>query len=247
MIPAYGLIGYPLTHSFSPAFFKKKFMRQGIQATYHPFALEHIEQLPWLMSAVRNLRGLNVTIPYKAAVLPYLASISDVALAVGAVNCIKVVDGLLHGYNTDVTGFARSLQPLLRPDHHHALVLGSGGAALAVAYVLRKMGIRYRTVTRHPSAEGQFSYVELNADVLKTHHLIINTTPVGMYPHLHDHPSIPFEFLTPAHLVYDLIYNPRETRLLRLAREAGASTKNGLEMLTIQAEAGWEIWNASNG
>ncbi len=243
MTPAYGLIGYPLTHSFSPAFFRKKFQREGIAATYQPFILKDVSQLPGIVNAIINLRGLNVTLPYKTAVIPYLHAMSDVAEAIGAVNCIDIRNGQLKGYNTDVTGFAESLKPLLESHHHHALVLGKGGSARAVCYVLEKLGIRYQQVSRQVT-ENVLSYADLNAEIIASHLLIINTTPLGMFPDVHSFPAIPYEGISSRHLLFDLIYNPQETLFLQNGKNRGAAIKNGLEMLQLQAEASWKIWTS---
>lgn len=241
MTPAYGLIGYPLTHSFSPSYFRKKFQRDGIAATYQPFILKDISQLPGIVNAVINLRGLNVTIPYKTAVIPYLDELSEVAEEVGAVNCIDIRDGILKGYNTDVTGFYQSLMPLLQSHHHHAMVLGKGGSARAVCYVLRKLGIRYQQVSRQ-GGENVMTYDELTKETIAAHALIINTTPLGMYPDVKSYPPIPYEALTSRHLLFDLIYNPQETQFLYQGKKRGAEVKNGLQMLQLQADASWDIW-----
>lgn len=244
MTPAYGLIGYPLAHSFSPSYFRNKFQQARIAATYQPFLLRHISQLPGIVHAVMNLRGLNVTIPYKSSVIPYLHELSDVADEVGAVNCIDIRKGYLKGYNTDVTGFAQSLTPLLEVHHHHALVLGAGGSSRAVCYVLRKLGVRFRVVSRQ-DRPGFLQYEHVTPDLLAYHALIINTTPLGMYPHTTLKPLLPYDALTERHLLFDLIYNPLETAFMTEGLRRGASARNGLQMLQSQAEASWDIWTKS--
>ena len=240
--PQYGLIGYPLTHTFSPAYFAQKFAKLGIDAEYKAYPIGSIGVLPGLMGAMPTLRGLNVTIPYKEAVIPLLDELDADARQVGAVNCIDIPNSRTRGYNTDVIGFRQSIQPLLRPWHTQALVLGTGGAAKAVAHVLRQLGIPYKMVSRAAGADI-LSYDALDADLLAEYRFIINCTPVGMYPMVDECPLTSLDGIGPEHLLYDLIYNPLETRFLQQGKELGAATKNGLEMLHLQAEASWEIWN----
>jgi shikimate dehydrogenase len=242
MAEAYGIIGFPVAQSFSPAFFREKFAREAIEATYTAFALEQIAALPPLLAAHPELRGLNVTIPHKQTVIAYLEDMDPAAEAIGAVNCIAIRNGRLKGYNTDATGFKQSLEPLLQPHHTRALVLGSGGASKAVCYVLKKLGMDHRTVTRTPGP-GTLMYDDISKTLLEQFPVIINTTPLGMYPDAHGLPELPYQHLTPGHLLYDLVYNPEETKFLMLGRQQGAVTKNGLEMLHLQAEAAWKIWN----
>ncbi|MBS1774514.1 MAG: shikimate dehydrogenase [Bacteroidetes bacterium] len=237
----FGLIGYPLTHSFSPAYFQHKFDVEGIAAIYKAFAIKQIDEYRELLLSHPDLSGLNVTIPYKQAVMPLLDELDNAAAAIGAVNCISINEGSAKGYNTDYIGFKQSLTPLLQPHHTHALVLGSGGASKAVVYALQQLGIEYKIVSR---ANGDISYSDLSRDIISNHHLIINTTPLGMHPDIEQHPLIPYEHLTPQHLLYDLIYNPEETLFLRKAKERGAQIKNGYEMLVLQAEESWKIWNS---
>lgn len=244
MPASYGLIGYPLTHSFSPAWFAEKFAREGIDAVYKAYPLERIQVIEDLL-ANYPLRGLNVTIPYKHRVIQYLDEIDETAQTVGAVNCIDIRHGIKKGYNTDVIGFEKSLTPLLQPHHTKALVLGTGGAAQAVNYVLDKSGIARTSVSRG-EREGAITYEEVTEAVIREHTLIINTTPVGMAPDVDAAPPIPYEFITEKHLLYDLIYNPAETKFLHHGKQQGATTKNGHEMLIIQAEASWEIWSAED-
>ena len=238
----YGLIGYPLTHSFSPDHFNRKFAEEGIHAQYRSFPIATIKEYPQLLEAHKRLAGLNVTIPYKEAVIPYLHQLDAVATAVGAVNCIQIENGVTTGYNTDVTGFERSLVPLLQPHHGRALVLGTGGSARAVSYVLKKLGIAITEVSRS-SALGLLTYRDLTPDIVRAHPMIINTTPSGMYPNIGAFPPIPYEALDDKHLLYDLIYNPAETLFLKHGKQQGASTKNGMEMLILQADACRDIWH----
>lgn len=238
----YGLLGYPLTHSFSPAYFNSKFQQEGIDAIYHSFPIPNIKELPGLLSAHPQLQGLNVTIPYKQSVIGYLDNIDETAHSVGAVNCITVTNGHTKGYNTDVIGFEQSLKPLLQARHTNALVLGTGGASKAVTYVLNKLQIGYQLASRTTN-QHTLSYQQLTDDLIASHTLIINTTSLGMHPEEHTAPSIPFGAITTAHLLYDLVYNPEETLFLKLGKQQGAQVKNGLEMLHLQAEAAWRIWN----
>lgn len=239
----YGIIGYPLSHTFSPGFFNEKFRKEGIRAMYEAFPISTIDQFPALLKEHKQLKGLNVTIPYKQQVMQYLDRIDEAALAVGAVNCITIgADYTTTGHNTDIIGFGQSLKPLLQPWHDKALVLGTGGASKAVVYVLKQLGIAYKYVSRNPVTRG-YTYNELNPAILAGHKLIINTTPLGMYPDITGCPLPSFEGIDSRHLVYDLIYNPPETALMRGAREKGAMVKNGLDMLHLQALAAWDIWN----
>lgn len=242
----YGLIGYPLGHSFSKRFFEEKFAREGIaEARYDLFPLPDIGHLPELIAENPDLCGLNVTIPHKQTVMRFLDELDETARAVGAVNTIRIRDGRLTGFNTDVTGFEQSLAnwpAFRRHKPAKAFILGTGGAAEAVAYVLRKMQIGYVFVSRQPAGENQISYEALNALSAGDFDLIVNTTPLGMYPEVDACPPVPFGIFYARHLVYDLVYNPAETVLLRRAGTTGASVKNGLEMLHLQAEAAWNIW-----
>ena len=244
----YGLIGYPLGHSFSQQYFSEKFAREGItDARYELFPLENIAGLPLLLSQHPDLRGLNVTIPHKETVVPFLHELDETARAVGAVNCIKIENQRLKGFNTDVIGFEKSLKTMdahAKHDGTKALILGTGGASKAVAYVLKKRGIPFQFVSRNPAGENQISYAAVHRLPSAVYRLIINTTPLGMSPHKDTCPDLPFERLSPQHLVYDLVYNPAETLLLQRAKKQGCAVKNGLEMLYLQAEAAWQIWNS---
>lgn len=243
MISVFGLIGHPVSHSFSKGFFEKKFERENIKdCRYDVFDLKSIQDV---IDLKKNpyLKGLNVTVPYKKSILPLLDFISEEAIKIGAVNTIKITDGKWFGYNTDVIGFEKSLVPLLSPAIKNALILGTGGASLAVRYVLEKLGISFSFVSRNLE-NADYRYKDLSESVLNTHQLIINTTPLGMFPDINKMPEIPLKYLTLNHLVCDLIYNPEETFLLKNAAFAGCQIKNGLEMLHIQAEESWKIWTA---
>jgi shikimate dehydrogenase len=241
------LIGYPLSHSFSKGYFTEKFQKLGIsdQWEYTNFSIESIEKLPDILRGYPNLCGINVTIPHKENVLPFLDEIDPQAAAIGAVNCIKITNGKLKGYNTDAMGFEKSLLGLIGERTTYdfsALVLGTGGAAKAVGFSLEKLGIPYKYVSRQ-AKNGSLSYDNLTETLLKTHRLLINTTPLGMSPNTEGCPPIPFQLIDSQCFLYDLIYNPAETTFLRQGRERGAATKAGLDMLLLQAEAGWAIWN----
>ncbi|MDF2191716.1 shikimate dehydrogenase [Paraflavitalea sp. CAU 1676] len=241
----FGLIGYPLSHSFSQKFFTDKFREEHITGcVYDNFPLDNIDALRGVLEKYPNLAGLNVTIPYKEKVIPYLHHQSDVVKRIGACNCIKFVNGELHGYNTDVTGFEESLRPLLQSHHQKALVLGTGGAAKAIHFVLEKLGIIFLEVSRNPFTGRQISYEQLTPELLEQHTLIINTTPVGMYPHVEECPQLPYTALTKRHYLFDLVYNPAKTMFLQKGEEQGAVIKNGADMLVIQAEESWRIWNS---
>jgi shikimate dehydrogenase len=247
----YGLIGYPLTHSFSQRYFTDKFMNEGVaDCAYVNFPIESISALRGLLSDPL-LRGLNVTIPYKEQVLPFLDVEHDVVQKIRACNCIRIgEDGRLFGYNTDVVGFESSLRKKLAPHHRRALVLGTGGASKAVEYVLQKLGIGYEMVSRSAGTDKSpmadktpILYQQVDADLVASHTLIINTTPLGMHPHTEECPSLPFEAITPHHYLFDLIYNPARTLFLRKGEERGAVVENGHDMLILQAEESWRIWN----
>lgn len=239
-----GLIGYPLEHSFSKKYFTEKFKREGIPDwSYELYPLENIAELNDLIIS-KNLVGLNITIPHKQAALAYLNSIDKTAQAIGAVNTIKVKstnNGItLKGYNTDCIGFEQSLKPLLQSHHKKALVLGTGGASKAIIHVLNKLGISFKTISS--SGNGNLSYQDLTEPLINDYTLIINTTPLGMHPNVDSKPNLPYTGLTPQHLLYDLVYNPLKTSFLAEGKRYGAITKNGLEMLKLQAEAAWNIF-----
>ena len=241
----YGLIGKKLSHSFSAEFFNKKFAEEGISESYRLFPLESISLLPALLEEQKDLKGLNVTIPYKEQVIPFLTSISPEAEKIGAVNVIKINregnEIFLEGHNSDCIGFRDSLLPLLNPEIKKALVLGTGGASKAVEYVLNKLGIEVAFVSRNPKP-GNLNYHDLDKKIMEENLLIVNTTPLGMYPDIDSCPDIPYQYLTPRHVCYDLVYNPEVTEFLRRSALKGAKVKNGLEMLLLQALASWDIW-----
>lgn len=243
----FGLVGNPLGHSFSQDYFTKKFDKENIEAQYLNFQIEDISMLGEKVLSVSGLRGFNVTIPYKQAVIPYLDTIDEVAQKVGAVNVVKVEDGAgkrkLSGYNSDVVGFENSLRPLLKSCHASALILGTGGASKAVRYVLEKLGIEYRYVSRTPS-DNVYSYGQLTPEIISHNKLIVNCTPLGMSPKVDACADIPYSAIGQQHLCFDLIYNPETTLFLQKAHEQGATVKNGLDMLIGQAERAWEIWNS---
>ncbi len=244
----YGLIGYPLGHSFSRKFFTEKFAKEGIDAQYLNFEIPSIEEFPEIIKNNPTLRGLNVTIPYKQQVMQYLDDISEEAKAIGAVNVVKcqlsTVNCQLHltGYNSDVIGFVNSIKPLLKPHHKKALILGTGGASKAIRYGLeKKLGMKTLFVSRS-ARKGMITYEEVTAEVLKEYEVIVNCSPVGMYPHVDECPALPYEALNENNLLYDLVYNPLETLFMKKGAAQGATVKNGLEMLHLQAIASWEFW-----
>lgn len=245
-IRRFGLIGFPISQSFSPGYFTAKFEKEGLEnCRYDAFPLGEIRHLPKLLDEVPALEGLNVTIPYKSQVIPFLHQISEEAASIGAVNVIKIMNGQLWGYNSDAFGFEKSLLNFLPtpiPDGLKALVLGTGGASKAVQFVLKKMGIPYQLVSRKPGNDT-LVYEAIDPAFFEEHRLIVNTTPLGMSPNINDCPPIPFELATPGHYFYDLIYNPEKTQFLEKAEAKGAKTQNGLSMLYLQAERAWEIWN----
>ena len=246
---AYGLVGHPLGHSFSAGYFAEKFVREGIDATYTNFDFADISQLTSLIAENENLRGVNVTIPHKQAVIPLLDELSTEACEIGAVNVVRIArdaDGTIRtkGYNSDGIGFVESLRPLLQSHHRRALVLGTGGASKAIVFGLKKLGITPIYVSRTKRTDT-LTYEELSPEVLSAHHVIVNCSPVGMYPHVDEAPNLPYHLLTPQHLCYDLVYNPLETAFMKKASAQGAVVKNGLEMLHLQAEAGWKFWQST--
>ena len=250
----YGLIGYPLGHSFSKRFFTEKFFKEGIGAVYDNYELPDVGMLLDIVAKHPNLEGLNCTIPHKQAVMSLLDEISPDAKKIGAVNVIKIIreensspadeKGFkLVGYNSDIIGFTESIKPLLKPCHKKALVLGTGGAAKAITVALDNLGISWKYVSRS-SAEDRFSYAQITPEVLQEYLVVINCSPVGMFPHTDEAPQLPYDAFTPEHLLYDLVYNPLETKFLKYGVQAGATTKNGLEMLELQALASWDIWTS---
>jgi shikimate dehydrogenase len=239
----FGLIGYPLSHSFSKKYFTEKFEKEGLRdCVYENFPISGIHELKNIL-ALPGLQGLNVTIPYKEQVIPYLHQASDAAKKINACNCIKIAGGKLYGFNTDIAGFENSLTSKLNPaSHQQALILGTGGSSKAVKYVLGKLGIKFKIISRKPSA-GNLSYEQITKEIILAHKLIINTTPLGMFPNVVEAPPLPYQFLTPDHFLFDLIYNPEKTLFLKKGEEQGAQIQNGFEMLMMQAEANWKIWN----
>lgn len=244
---SYGLLGRKLKHSFSKDYFNRKFEAEGIDAEYINFEIDDINQIMEVLSQYNSLSGLNVTIPYKEEVMQYLDEIDDDAKKIGAVNVIQIIkkgdDIRLKGYNTDFIGFRDSIAGMLTPAHDKALILGTGGAAKAVAYGLRSLGVEPQFVSRRKSA-STLVYEELTKATIQSHKIIVNTTPLGMYPDVGSCPDLPYRFITKSHVCYDLIYNPDETKFLQNSRQMGASVKNGLEMLLIQAFKSYEIWNS---
>ena len=240
----YGLIGKNISYSFSKKYFTEKFALGNLtDCFYENFDLLSIEEFPKLISNNPDLKGLNVTIPYKEAIIPYLNKLSKTAAQIGAVNVIRLTKkGKLKGYNSDYYGFMKSLEPLLQPHHQKALILGTGGAAKAVAFALEQLGILYTSVSREKK-EGRIDYDRINATTFDNYHIIINCTPLGTSPDIKAFPPIPYQFFTEKHIAFDLIYNPEETQFLKKAKKNGTITKNGYEMLVLQAEKAWKIWN----
>ena len=242
----FGLLGKNISYSFSRKYFTEKFQKLGLKSyKYYNFDIPEVEEFPFILyHKEHEFRGLNVTIPYKESVIKYLNKIESNAKEIGAVNTIKITDeNKLIGYNTDFYGFQKSIEPLLKTHHKKALILGTGGASKAVAYALKMMKIEYKFVSRK-LAENRFLYTQLNEDILKEYTIIINCTPIGTHPNIDDTPKIPYHYLSSNHLLYDLIYNPAKTKFLNEGEKKGAVIKNGLEMLELQAEKSWEIWNS---
>ena len=238
----YGIIGFPLGHSFSRGFFTEKFAREGIDAQYLNFEIPDATMLLDILRENPELKGLNVTLPHKQAVIPLLDELSDEAREIGAVNVIRVRDGKLKGFNSDIIGFTESIRPLLQPHHTKALILGTGGASRAIRVGLSRLGIEWTYVTRSPR-EKMLAYSDLTPEVMKEYSVIVNCSPVGMFPKVDQAPAIPYELLTQKHLLFDLVYNPEDTLFMQKGREQGAIVKNGLEMLYLQAVASWRFWN----
>lgn len=244
----YGLIGYPLSHSFSKKYFAQKFEKEGIlNCQYDLFSIPDVRDFLQLFTNNPNLVGINVTIPYKEKVIPFLDKLSESAAAIGAVNTIKKQGGKLIGFNTDVYGFEKSIFPIIHKKYKvdetlKALVLGTGGASKAIVYMLKKHNIQPVLVSRTPN-ENQLSYADLSKEILETHQIIVNTTPLGTYPNMDTFPDIPYQFLNENHLLYDLVYNPEVTNFLQKGLDQNTAIKNGFQMLELQAEKAWEIWN----
>jgi len=240
-----GLIGYPLSHSFSKKYFDEKFQKLNLtDYSFDVFSIESVNQFPKLIQEHKNLLGLSVTLPHKETIIPFLDELDETAKEIGAVNCIKISNGKLKGYNTDALGFKQSLRPFLDVNHTKVLVFGTGGASKAVAHVLKKLNIDVWFVTRakNHSLPNSFTYEELNEEIVSACKLLVNTTPVGMHPNENECLSLPYSAITPQHLVYDLTYNPTETLFLKKAKEQGALISNGYNMLCFQADEAWRIW-----
>lgn len=241
----YGLIGFPLGHSFSRKYFSDKFIREGIvDCSYDLFPIESIDKITGILTGYPDLKGLNVTIPYKKEVLQYLTDTSHLPPGLNACNCIRIDDGKLTGYNTDVAGFELSIRPLLQGHHQHALILGNGGATSAVKLALSNLKIKYAVAGRNSAAGTDLTYDDLNRNIIEKYTVIINTTPLGTEPHTELFPLIPYEYIGHGHLLYDLVYNPPLTTFMKKGTAQGATVKNGYDMLVIQAEESWKIWRA---
>lgn len=240
----FGLIGRNISYSFSRGYFTKKFTELGLaNYSYENFDLQNIGEFKDLIAQNPTIKGFNVTIPYKEGIIPFLTDLDAEARTIGAVNTIKIANKGIIGYNTDAHGFERSIAPSLQGHHKRALILGTGGASKAIAHVLKKMGITYTFVSRNPVRE-QLNYSDLDGELLRENTILINCTPLGTYPAIDNRPDIPYQFITPKHLLYDLIYNPDKTAFLRAGERAGATIINGSMMLEFQAEKAWEIWNS---
>lgn len=244
----YGLIGFPLTHSFSKKFFTEKFDSEKIESTYDNFEIDSIQKFPDIISKNPEIIGLNVTIPYKEQVIPFLDDLNESAREIGAVNTVKITrtdSGIyLKGFNTDTFGFENSLKPLLKKHHKKALILGTGGASKALKYVLKKLEIDFISASIEELKKNEIRYEEIDAEMMAERLLIINATPLGTYPKTETFPAIPYEFITEKHLLFDLVYNPEITQFLAKGKAKGATTKNGLDMLLGQAIKSYEIWNS---
>lgn len=241
---SFGLVGRNISYSFSRGYFKKKFNELGLtHHVYENFDLQEISEFPSILRTTENIKGLNVTIPYKEEIIPFLDEIDESANIIGAVNTIRISKDGLKGFNTDAYGFQKSIEPLLQDHHRKALILGTGGASKAIAFVLNRLGIEYSYVSRSGKKNG-FTYGDLNDEVIKEHTLIINCSPVGTFPNIEEKPALPYRQIGRQHLLFDLIYNPSETAFLKAGKANGATVCNGLRMLELQAEKAWEIWNS---
>lgn len=242
----YGLLGYPLGHSFSKRYFEEKFDKDQISAIFENFELPEAKEMLTHVNTEKELIGFCITIPHKEAIIPYLDSCDDAITKIGAVNCVKIrrdSDSFsLKGYNTDVIGFEKSFKEFLKPEHKKAIILGTGGASKAVEYVLEKLGISYHMVSR-VKTETNLCYEDVTPQLMSEIQLVINTTPLGMYPKIDAAPNLPYENVSEQHYFYDLVYNPKETLFLSRAKAQGAMIKCGMDMLELQAEANWNIWN----
>jgi shikimate dehydrogenase len=240
----FGLLGRNISYSFSKGYFTKKFKNLDLNKhSYENFDLANIQEFKDVISGSNAIKGMNVTIPYKEAIIPFLDELDETAAKIGAVNTIKFTKKGLKGFNTDADGFQKAIAPYLEKHHRKALILGTGGASKAIAHVLGELKIEFKFVSRNPK-ENQLSYADLNEAVMKNHSVIINCTPLGTYPNLEQKPDIPYQFITSKHLLFDLIYNPEKSAFLGLGEKAGASISNGYRMLEFQAEKSWEIWNS---
>ena len=239
---SFGLIGHPLTHSFSKQYFDNKFKEDGlVDVSFELFDIENIEEIKNIVIK-KSIKGFAITIPYKQQIISYLHSFNEVVAQTNACNCVKIIDGNLIGFNTDVIGFEQSLLKDLKPYHTKALVLGNGGAAAAIKFVLNKLNIDFKTVSRQKN-KADFIYEDLDKSIVQSYKLIINTTPLGTFPDIETHPNIPYQYLTKEHYLFDLVYNPSLTTFISKGIQQNAFTKNGYEMLIIQAEENWRIWN----
>ena len=243
-MPKLGLLGKNISYSFSKTHFTNKFENEGLPFTYENFDMATISEFPSVLKNNPDLVGLNVTIPYKEQIIPYLDSIDSVAKEIGAVNTITISEsGKLKGFNTDAYGFKKSIEPYLKPHHKSALILGTGGASKAVAYTLKALNIDYDYVSRTPNKLAKYTYSDLTDSTIKMHPIIINCTPLGTHPNINDYPKIPYDSVSKEHLLFDLIYNPLQTKFLSYGVSKGATTCNGLKMLELQAKKAWDIWN----
>lgn len=241
----FGLIGYPLSHSFSKKYFTEKFEREELtDCRFENFSFESIADFPSLIESNPGLKGIAVTIPHKQSVLQFVDDVTGIPEGLTACNCIKISDNKLSGFNTDYIGFEKSILPFLKPHHRHALVLGNGGATAATVFALKRLGISYDIVSRKLHGGSTLTYKELDESIIKKSKIVINTTPLGMFPVVDTCPDIPYEFISSEHLLYDLTYNPVKTLFLQKGEEGGAAIKNGEEMLVLQAEENWRIWNS---
>ncbi len=246
----YGIIGYPLSHSYSPGFYSEKIKNESIPNTeYKTFPLNDINKFKPLVHDNKDIKGLNVTSPYKETIIKYLNEIDKDSKFIGAVNTISIERSAngpyLKGYNTDAYGFEKSIKPYLQPHHKNALIIGSGGAAKAVEFVFKKLGVSYEIVTRRPLKAHHIIYWAVNRQIIEKNLILVNATPLGMHPGIMDYPLIPYEYITPDHIMFDLIYNPPTTRFLEFGEKAGATVINGMQMFKIQANRSWEIWQSA--
>lgn len=241
----YGLVGRDISYSFSRGYFTKKFEKEQLSCTYQNFDLKSIEELEEIVKNTENLKGLNVTIPYKEQVIPLLDKLNKQAKKIGAVNTIKFKKNRLIGYNTDYYGFKKSLKPVLQKHHNKALILGTGGASKAISHALKSLNIKHHLVSRSKRKGVKYTYNDLTEKIINKHKIIINCTPLGTFPNIDQCPNIPYNGITSFHILYDLIYNPDRTEFLKRGEQQGATLINGLRMLELQAEKSWEIWNKS--